>query len=58
VTSCTDNTAYQKGLIFVSSLFILMTVSQLMFNSTHHAQLQHCMAYRCSTELSMRVLQV
>jgi len=35
-----------------------MTVSKLMFNSTHHAQLQHCMAYRCSTEMSLRELQV
>jgi len=35
-----------------------MSVSQLMFNSTHHAQLQHCMAYRCSTELSLSALQV
>jgi len=42
----------------MSFVFILMTVSQLMFSSTHHARLQHCMAYRCSTELSLRALQV
>jgi len=33
-------------------------LQQLMFNSTHHARLQHCMAYRCSTALSLRELQV
>jgi len=27
-----------------------MSVSKLMFNSTHQAQSQHCMAYRCSIE--------